>query len=309
MPKIKADGFTSPERIDKFLTAQLKNYSRSYIQKLIDEGKVLCNLKIVRTAHYLVQVGDILEITIPEKQIFLRPMAISLDIIFEDNDLLIINKPPGIKVHPSNCDDNSASIVNAALYHSHCLSDFAGSHKLGIVHRLDKNTSGVLLLAKNNWTHQKLITQFQERSIEKLYLTLVYGRLTPKDGAIEAPVTRDKTNRMRMRISSNKKALYALSYYKVLDYFFKTSFLQVKIVTGRTHQIRLHLASIGFPVVGDDTYGNRAFNQEFKEKFDLRRQFLHAKQLIFIHPRINKPMKIEAELPKDLNEVMRNLKN
>ncbi len=248
------------ERLDTFLAKKLK-LSRNQIQHLIKEDNIHLNDKTPRKTGVKLKKNDKIAYRLPEKTSTHKPEDIPLEIIFEDKNILVINKPAGIVVHPDNSGHSSGTILNAAL--AHCKNAKP-------VHRLDKDTSGVLLIAKNIKTHEKLSKLFKDRKVEKTYIALVKGHLKTKEGRIEAPIKRDSKNRQQMAI--NRLGKNAITTFKVLETYPKTSLLEVKIETGRTHQIRLHLASIGHPVIGDKKYGD--------PKSAFPRQFLHAKKLI-----------------------------
>jgi len=283
-------------RLDKFISEQSPEISRSQAQRLIDEGNVRVNGKVEKSSYRIVN-GDIVEIDIlPVRPSHLAAEDIPVPVLFEDDDVLVVDKPAGLTVHPAP-GHKSGTLVNAILSHLPLLSGESG--RPGIVHRLDKDTSGVMVIAKNTVALAKLSEQFKSHTINKVYLTLVQGHLTPEQGIIEAHIGRDTGDRKKMAIAAESRGREARTRYKVLKYNGNYSLLEVKPETGRTHQIRVHLAAIGHPVVGDATYG-------FKNQI-LARQFLHAHRLGFYHPRTGEYQEFTSELPSDLKQVLEKL--
>ncbi len=286
------------ERLDKYLALKLPAVSRSYIQKLIDNNQVTVNNRAEK-ASFKLSCGDRIIISIPEiDTTALKAEAIPLTIIYEDDDLLVIDKPAGLTVHPAPGHPEH-TLVNAVLSHFPQLADSGGERlRPGIVHRLDKDTSGLVLVAKNRESLANLSEQFKSRSVTKIYLTLVKGHIKPETGLIEANLGRDKGNRKRMAITENGKE--ARTRYRVVKYYTDGySLLEITLETGRTHQIRVHLAAIGFPVVGDITYG-------IKVPF-LSRQFLHAHRIGFYLPSTGKYTEFQSELPDDLKLALEHI--
>ena len=281
-------------RIDKYI-AQHTDFSRAYIQKLIREGNVLVGGRTVRPKRGITQ-NEKITITIPPPEpIEVKPESIPLNIIYEDNDLLVIDKPAGLTVHPA-AGNWSGTLVNAILAHCPNMSGIKGSVRPGIVHRLDKDTSGLIVVAKNDAAHLSLSKQIKNRKITKGYLALVSGHLTPREGAIEGPIGRHPKDRKKMAIVSTGRE--ARTFYKIKDYIGDNTLIEVSPETGRTHQIRVHLSSIDYPVVGDTVYGG-------KSKF-LKRQFLHAYRLGFRLPSNGEYVEFESVLPEDLEEALNN---
>ncbi len=280
-------------RLDKFLADNYPELTRTFIQKLIETGKVTVNGRTVRAALQL-KAGDRIEITIPpaEPSIVL-PEDIPFEVIYEDGDVVVINKPAGLTVHPAP-GHASHTLVNALIKRFPDLERFGGSMRPGIVHRLDKDTSGLMVIARNETARQDLINQFKSRSVKKCYLVLVKGKLKPAKGAIDAPIGRDPSDRKRMAVASRGRI--ARTDYRVLQYLDGYTLLEANIQTGRTHQIRVHFKAIGYPVVGDVVYG---------VKSDLiKRQFLHAYYLEFKLPSTNLPRAFTCELPEDLRQAL-----
>ncbi len=286
------------ERLDKWLAARLPDHSRSEIQRWIREGWVRVNGRASKPGYRL-EPGDVVEVDVPAPQAYegVEAEPIPLNIVYQDEDIVVVDKPAGLVVHPAPGHAHG-TLVNALLYHIPDLQGVGGVERPGIVHRLDKDTSGLLLVAKNDRAHRELQRQFKEREIEKRYLALVEGHVHPRLGRIEVPIARDKRHRKRMAPSKEGKA--ALTEYKVLGYYGDYTLLEAKPLTGRTHQIRVHFAYIGHPLAGDTVYGRR--KQRLKPL--LRRHFLHAHYLRFRHPRTGAPMEFTSPLPPDLQAVL-----
>ncbi|GAB6117900.1 RluA family pseudouridine synthase [Thermoanaerobacter brockii subsp. lactiethylicus] len=287
------------KRIDVFLAAEL-DYTRSYIKKLIVDGLVFVNGKTVKPS-YKVKENDEVVLNIPEaEKIDVLPENIPLDILYEDDDIIVINKPQGMVVHPAP-GNYSGTLVNALLYHCKNLSGINGILRPGIVHRLDKDTSGVMVVAKNDKAHISLSNQIKERSVFKKYVAIVEGVIKDEEGKIEAPIGRHPVDRKKMAVIEDGR--YALTLYKVLERFKENTLVEAVIKTGRTHQIRVHMAYIGHPIVGDHVYGFK------RQKFKLEGQALHSSVLGFMHPTKGVYMEFEAPLPEyfvRLIEILRN---
>jgi 23S rRNA pseudouridine1911/1915/1917 synthase len=304
-------------RLDQYLTKVKPDLTRSFIQKLIKGGSVfLNNKKITKVAHKISE-GDELIVIIPSvKEVGVEAENIPLDIVYEDKDILVVNKPAGMVVHPTDHGAHvSGTLVNAVLHHSRkSLSGIGGEMRPGIVHRLDKDTSGLIIVAKNDKAHNNVAKQIQERTVTKRYITLLKGHLSPMEGSIEAPLLKTH-GEVDMQVSGRKKAKYALTHYKVKEYIGDYSLVEVHIVTGRTHQIRVHFASIGHPVCGDNMYGTDAQsakmpkNQNAKLNSDtlFKRQFLHAEYLKFRLPKNDEWIELKAPLAKDLKMILKKL--
>jgi 23S rRNA pseudouridine1911/1915/1917 synthase len=299
-------------RLDVFLTSNFPNKSRSFFQKIIKKGKVKVNEKEVNP-KYMLKSGDIVDVVIDEKQkLLLEPEDIKLDIVYENSDIAIVNKPAGMVVHPSDEGEYiKGSLVNALLNHfgKDNLSDINGKLRPGIVHRLDKDTSGLLIIAKNNKIHNYIVSLLKERRIEKKYIALAAGKIKHEAGIIDSPVARSNRDRKKMSIAGENEGKQAVTEFSVKQYIHKDdmtyTLLDIQIHTGRTHQIRVHLSSIGHPVAGDSLYGNKKINALIKTR-GLKRQFLHAAELTFNMPDGEK-VHAEKELPEDLKEVLTNL--
>ncbi|MGH7989758.1 MAG: RluA family pseudouridine synthase [Limisphaerales bacterium] len=300
------------ERLDTFLRTKFPAVSRGALQRLIEEGHIRVNGKIVKPTHHP-RAGEKIEIHWPEpKSAEAQPEKIPFDILFEDKSLLVVNKPAGIVVHPS-AGHEAHTLVNALLYHCKgSLSGIGGVARPGIVHRLDKETSGCLVVAKNDETHLALSKQFAERKVKKIYNAILCGELARKvgeGGEIHAAITRHPTHRKRMAARDDDSGRSAHTSYQILERLKSATLVEAQIHTGRTHQIRVHFQFIGHPLVGDDTYGSRQ-NARLEEltNYAAPRVMLHARELSFIHPRTEKLMKFETPLPKDFNAALKFLR-
>ena len=307
-------------RVDVFINKKEKDISRTRIKNLILDNKLKLNNAISIDPSKKVSNGDVVVLTIPEpKKASLKPYKFKLDIIYEDEDLIVLNKPSGIVMHPGagNFDN---TIVNALINNDHnSLSNIGDELRPGIVHRIDKNTSGLVVIAKNNFTHENLSTQFSKHSIKRIYQLLIWGKIRPSKGKIETLITRSSKNRQLME-ASNSKGKKAITNYRTIEVFENKntptlSLIECKLETGRTHQIRVHMNYLGNSLVGDDKY-----KKKFKkinnidpllEKclINLNRQFLHAKTLGFIHPKKNTEMVFNSNLPKELKIILKMLRN
>ncbi len=289
-------------RLDLSLVDHTSDLSRTQIQRLIRKGLVRINGGVVRKPSYQLEGGEWVEVTVPKPEVSdLIPEAIPLDIIFENNDVLIVNKPAGMVVHPS-AGHADGTLVNAALAHAPDIEGVGGEIRPGVVHRLDKDTSGLIILAKNDSAHRFIQHQFKSRKVEKIYLALVHGSPPTPEGRIEAPIGRDPRNRKRMAVLSPGRGRAATTIYHTVEVFNGYTLLEAQLITGRTHQIRLHLDFIGCPVVGDRQYGKRSSRRL------IPRQFLHAHKLRFILPGQDVPMDFMAPLPEELVHFLEGLK-
>ena len=291
------------DRLDKFLVSQLPQFSRSRLQGLIRDGFVQVNAKTVTKTGTVLSPGQIVQIELPEiEPSGLIPEEIPLNVVFENQDLMVINKPAGMVVHPA-AGHATGTLVHAALAHAPELEGIGGERRPGIVHRLDKDTSGLILVAKNERAHRWLQDQFRLRRVKKVYLALVDGFAPTPTGRIEAFIGRDPDHRKKMAIVSAQKGREAVTEYRVLETFANHSLIEAHPLTGRTHQIRLHLAFLGCPIVGDNIYGHR------NSSLELQRHFLHAAQLTIQLPGETQPRTFEAELPPELADLLTSLRS
>jgi 23S rRNA pseudouridine1911/1915/1917 synthase len=297
-------------RLDAYLAAQIDGWSRARLQRLIESGDVLVNSKLAK-ASYKVAANDEIEVELaPAPASNFTPENIPLEIVFEDDHVIVINKPAGLVVHPA-AGIQSGTLANALAYHFQQLSN-AGSIRPGIVHRLDKDTSGLLVAAKTESAHEDLSDQFRAREVFKSYIALVYGVVKQESGRIEQPIARDPRNRTRMAIVAGGRG--ALSLYKVRRSYGSFTLLDVELKTGRTHQIRVHLSWLKHPVVGDELYGggrdNNVQDVQLRARIrKLKRQFLHAEQLGFRHPQTGEHMRFVAPLPSELSGLLEKLES
>ena len=291
------------ERLDKYLSMIYPDLSRSFFQKLIKEQNIKVNDEIQK-ANYRVKADDIICVYIPDAvETAIVPEDIPLDILYEDEDVLVVNKPKGMVVHPS-AGHFSGTLVNAIMFHCNdSLSGINGQIRPGIVHRIDMNTTGSLIVCKNDESHVKIAEQIKEHSVNRIYEGIVYGNVKEDEGTIEAPIGRHPIERKKMAINE-KNGKEAVTHYKVLERFGNYTYMQFKLETGRTHQIRVHMASIGHPLLGDDVYSSG--RSPFK---NLQGQTLHAKTIGFIHPKTNEYLEFSAPLPDYFEKLIFQLKN
>jgi 23S rRNA pseudouridine1911/1915/1917 synthase len=289
-------------RLDLFLSAQEPiSLSRSQIRKLIVEGNVTVNGQLAKPGYW-VRESDTIVVTLPEP----RPLGlvaedIPLDILYEDEHLIVLNKSAGMVVHPAP-GHHEGTLVHALLYHCQTLSGIGGVQRPGIIHRLDRDTSGVMLVAKTDHAHSCLSGQLKSRELKRIYYAVVHGRMRMLNGRIEAPIGRHRKNRKKMAIDQ-ENGRYALTLYQVLEQYTEHTLLKVELKTGRTHQIRIHMKYIHHPVVGDPVYGNSS-----KNNFGMPRQALHAQSVAFIHPATREQMTFETPLPEDMKQLTERLK-
>jgi 23S rRNA pseudouridine1911/1915/1917 synthase len=290
-------------RLDKFLAQELDDISRSYIQKIISQGGVFIEgIPVVKKSETITPGTEVEVLIPPARETSLEPENIPLDIIFENLDLIVVNKPPGMVVHPA-LGHPTGTLVQAVLGYAPEIEGVGGVKRPGLVHRLDQDTSGVIILAKNDRTHQFLQEQFRSRKVDKVYLALVDGRPPTPQGRIEVAIGRDPKFRQRMGPVLDRDGKEAISEYGTIQEFPEHTFIRISILTGRTHQIRVHLGFVGCPVVGDTVYGRK------KPTLDVNRQFLHANQLSIMIPGEFQKRTFEASLPDDLEKILERLKN
>ena len=297
MEKLVAD--LENMRLDAYIAIKKENISRTNIQRLIEEGSILVNGQ-KKKISYKVQIGDSIEINIPEaKETDIKAEDIPLEVVYEDSDIIVVNKPKGMVVHPANGNPDG-TLVNAIM--NICkgsLSGIGGEIRPGIVHRLDKDTSGLLIVAKNDLAHINMSTQIKNREVKKIYIALVKGNINENEATINMPIGRSTKDRKKMAV--RKEGKEAVTHFKVLKRYGDYTLLKIKIDTGRTHQIRVHMAEIGHPVVGDMVYSKG------KNEFGVEGQMLHATSLDFKHPITGKEMHLEADLPEYFKNVLNEL--
>lgn len=286
------------ERIDKFLSDNMQGVTRSRIKKLTEDGCVSVSGSAVTKVNYKLKPGDRVTVTVPmAAEIETKPENIPIDVVYEDDDMLVVNKPQGMVVHPA-AGNFSGTLVNALLWHcGSSLSGINGERRPGILHRIDKDTSGLLLVAKNDKAHLFLSEQIKAHSLTRAYKALVHGNIKSDTGRIDAPIGRSRSDRKKMTITYNNSR-DAVTNYRVLERFNKYTFVECVLETGRTHQIRVHMSKNGHPIVGDKTYGVR------KEEFNLNGQLLHAYKVGFIHPTMREYMEFISPLPEYYRAVL-----
>ncbi|WP_082234242.1 RluA family pseudouridine synthase [Halobacillus massiliensis] len=288
------------KRIDKLLREIIEDASRSQIQTWLKDKHVQVDEEFVKN-NYKVQAGQVITWQVPEPQpLDLQPENIDIEIVYEDEDVVVVNKPSGMVVHPA-AGNMSGTLVHALLYHCSDLSGINGVERPGIVHRIDKDTSGLLMVAKNDKAHESLVRQLMEKSVERKYVAIVHGDITHEYGTIDAPIGRDPKDRQKMAVVDKGKE--AVTHFQVLEHFKEFSYVECKLETGRTHQIRVHMRYINHPLAGDPKYGPR-------KTLDLKEgQALHAKSVGFTHPRTEEWMKFEIDPPEEFTATLESLRN
>jgi len=288
---------TGGMRVDAWLAEKLPEYSRTYLKKLVEDGKAVVNGREVKTSFKLKQ-GDKVSVEIPPpKKLEVAAEKIDIEILYEDDDIVVVNKPKGMVVHPA-AGNYTGTMVNALLEKcGSSLSDINGVIRPGIVHRIDKDTSGVLVVAKNNASHEKLSQLFKKHDIKRMYIALVDGVIKEDEGIVDAPIGRHPTNRKKMSVNT-KNGRKAVTRFKVKERYSKATLVELTLETGRTHQIRVHMSHIGHPVIGDPVYGSK------KNKFDLEGQALHARLLGFVHPSTGQYVEFEADPPEYFKKLI-----
>ena len=287
-------------RIDQYLSQELESISRNYLQKLILNGHVKINGVTSLSKKVLLQLEDEIEILIPDPEVLnIEAENIPLSIVYEDDDVIIVNKPQGMVVHPAP-GNYTGTLVNALMYNSERLSSINGVIRPGIVHRIDKDTSGLLMIAKNDKAHECLAAQLKEKSTIREYVAIVNGVMSKPSGTIDAPLGRHPQDRKKMAIVSNGRN--AVTHYEVIEQYKYHTLVKLRLETGRTHQIRVHLASLGYPILGDSVYGSK------NEKVKHAGQALHAKKIGFIHPTTNELMVFDSDYPEYFEELIKKCK-
>ncbi|MEK5184305.1 RluA family pseudouridine synthase [Solibacillus sp. FSL W7-1324] len=286
------------ERIDKALSQMEESWSRSQIGNWLDEERILVNGAAVK-AKYKVKQGDVIEVTVPEvEDLEIIPEDLNLEIVYEDADVLVVNKPRGMVVHPAP-GHTSGTLVNGLMHHCKDLSGINGVARPGIVHRIDKDTSGLLMVAKNDVAHESLVNQLVEKSVTRKYTALVHGHIAHEKGTIDAPIGRDQKDRQKQAVVDKGK--HAVTHFQVIERFGDFTLVECRLETGRTHQIRVHMNYIGFPLAGDPKYGPR-------KTIDFGGQVLHAGVLGFIHPVTKEYLEFESPLPEDFKQLLEELR-
>ncbi|PLT34280.1 RluA family pseudouridine synthase [Bacillus sp. V5-8f] len=288
------------ERIDKVLSGLNEEWSRSFVQQLIKDGRVLVNGASIKS-NYKCSPGDHIEVDLPElEELDILPEEMNLDIYYEDGDVLVVNKPRGMVVHPAP-GHTTGTLVNGLMAHCKDLSGINGVMRPGIVHRIDKDTSGLLMVAKNDMAHESLVQQLVDKTVTRKYKAIVHGVIPHDHGTIDAPIGRDKKDRQSMTVTE-ENARNAVTHFRVLEKFHNFTLVECQLETGRTHQIRVHMKYIGYPLAGDPKYGPK------KTLTSIEGQALHAGILGFIHPRTGEYMEFEAPLPEDFEHVLESLR-
>ncbi|TCP70400.1 ribosomal large subunit pseudouridine synthase D [Baia soyae] len=293
----------SGERLDKWVSTYDPDWSRVRVQEWISEGLITVDGK-PKKSNYKVRTGETVEISVPPvEELQVEAENIPLDIVYEDEDVIVVNKPRGMVVHPG-AGNNTGTLVNAVLYHcKDSLSGIGGVARPGVVHRIDKDTSGLLMLAKNDHAHHSLVDQLKAKSVERVYAAIVHGLIPHEHGTVDAPIGRDPIHRQRMAINHNN-GKDAVTHFRVKEHLKDTSLIECRLETGRTHQIRVHMKYINFPLVGDPVYGPSKSQIRFEGG-----QALHAQVLGFEHPRTGEFMRFEVEPPGDFQALLRKLRN
>lgn len=286
------------KRLDVLITEET-DYSRSKIAKLIKDGNILLNNNKTKTG-YMTRLNDVIDINYVAEDITANPEEMDLDIVYEDNDVMVINKANGIVVHPAP-GNYTGTLVNGLLFHSNNLSSVNGEFRPGIVHRIDADTTGLLMIAKNDKAHEKLAKQLEEKTTHRVYYALVWGVIENESGTVDAPIGRDPKDRKKMTVTSDNSK-EAITHFTVIERYKNATLIKLKLETGRTHQIRVHMKYINHPVVNDPVYGG-------KKIFDETGQCLHAKEIGFVHPTTGKYMEFTSELPECFVNIQEQLKN
>ncbi|HTY13380.1 MAG TPA: RluA family pseudouridine synthase [Candidatus Omnitrophota bacterium] len=300
MIEYSIDKVSSGLRLDAYLAGEGHGLSRSFIQKLIEGGKVRVNDHPAKPGYRL-KLNDKVTVEVPPPKKFeLKPENIPLDVVYEDDDVMVVYKPRGMVTHPA-AGNYTGTLVHALLYHARNLSGVGGVLRPGIVHRLDKDTSGLLLVAKSDLAHRSLSKQIKDRTVKREYVALVHGVIEPDDGYVQAPIGRHPVDRKKMAVISDPdlKSREALTFFKVLKRFDGYTLVQLKLKTGRTHQIRVHMSYIKHPVVGDKTYGGKTEVEGTKVT-----TLLHARTVGFVHPRTGEPLEFSHDMPEDMKEII-----
>ncbi len=294
------DGTECDVRLDVFISDKIKIFSRSYIKKIIDDDAVSVN-NTLKKPNYRLKIGDKIKVTVPEPvEAKIEAQDIDIDVVYEDEHILIVNKPQGMVVHPAH-GNMDGTLVNALLKHCTSLSGIGGVKRPGIVHRIDKDTSGLIIVAKTDEAHIELSKQLKERSIIRKYIALLEGRMKTEEGIINAPIGRHPNDRKKMAVV-DKNGRNAVTYYKAIERFKSNTLIEAQLETGRTHQIRVHMSYLGYPIAGDTLYGYK------KQRLSSKGQFLHAYILEFYHPVTKEYLKFRANLPDYFEDTLKKLR-
>ena len=287
------------QRVDAWLAANLEDVTRSAAQRLLEEGRVTCGGKAL-AKNYKLNGTETVEVCLPDPEpVDVTPQDIPLNVVYEDDDVIVVNKPKGLVVHPAPGHPDG-TLVNALLYHcGDSLSGIGGELRPGIVHRIDRDTSGLIIAAKNDFAHQRLAAQLQDHTLARIYHCIVVGNLREDDGTVDAPIGRHPVDRKKMAVAANGRP--AVTHWRVLERFQGFCYVERRLETGRTHQIRVHMAHIGHPILGDTVYGNK------KPVPGLHGQCLHAVGLRFLHPRTGEAVELHCELPEEFQNQLRKL--
>jgi len=301
MEKFEFEVDASSVRLDAFLNSKVASLSRNYAQKLIEDGKVVVNDKKIVKKNHKLKLGDRVELELPEPEALdIVAENIPLEIVYEDDDVLIVNKTQGMVVHPAP-GNYTGTLVNAVMYHTKSLSSINGVIRPGIVHRIDKNTSGLLMIAKNNIAHNGLAAQLKDHSSMREYMAIVHGNVKVDSGRIDAPIARHPKNRLKNAVVEGGKE--AVTHFFVEERFGQFTLVRLRLETGRTHQIRVHMAHIGHPLLGDDVYGPK------KSKVKHQGQVLHAKKIGFVHPTTKEYIEFDSALPEYFEAIIKKIKH
>lgn len=301
MEKFEFEVDASSVRLDAFLNSKVASLSRNYAQKLIEDGKVVVNDKKIVKKNHKLKLGDRVELELPEPEALdIVAENIPLEIVYEDDDVLIVNKTQGMVVHPAP-GNYTGTLVNAVMYHTKSLSSINGVIRPGIVHRIDKNTSGLLMIAKNNIAHNGLAAQLKDHSSMREYMAIVHGNVKVDSGRIDAPIARHPKNRLKNAVVEGGKE--AVTHFFVEERFGQFTLVRLRLETGRTHQIRVHMAHIGHPLLGDDVYGPK------KSKVKHQGQVLHAKKIGFVHPTTKEYIEFDSVLPEYFKAIIKKIKH
>ena len=302
---VKVSDVDAGQRIDVFLSERISK-TRSFIKQLIKKGNILLNGKTVKSG-YKIKSGDTIEINLPEdEEIILKPEKIPLEILYKDEHVAVINKPPGLVMYPA-AGHRSGTLMNALAYHVERLANVGGPLRPGVVHRLDKDTSGLVVVALSDEAYYPLVEAFKKRTIKRIYYTIVHGTMKEKEGEIELPIGRSPTHRKKMS-TRVRRGRYAKTHWRVIEEYHFATFIEVRLATGRTHQIRVHFSAIGHPVLGDSVYGRKTTIKTKERMIRVPRQMLHAGVLGFSHPVAGQWLEFAAPIPSDMEELLELLK-